>query len=65
VLAANNPTIGQPNGPGDVELCVDPYFPSTIPAVAPELKGLAAHFKGRNRLYLDSHVEFFRDARLK
>ena len=63
--AADNPVIGQPYSTSDVELAVDPYFPSTIPAVAPELKGLAAHPKGKNRLMLDSHVEFTRDARLK
>ena len=63
--AAENPAAGQPNGASEVELAVDPYFPSTIPAVAPELRGLAAHPKGRNRLMLDTHVEFTRDARLK
>jgi prepilin-type N-terminal cleavage/methylation domain-containing protein len=59
-----NPTIGSPNGPSDVELAVDPYFPSTIPAVAETLRGKAAHTKGRNRLYLDLHVDFLKDARL-
>lgn len=63
--AAENSVIGQPYSTSDVELVVDPYFPSTIPSVAAELKGLAAHPKGRNRLMLDSHVEFVRDARLK
>ena len=63
--AANNPAAGQPNGASEVELAVDPYFPGTIPAVATEMKGLAAHRKGRNRLMLDTHVEFTRDARLK
>jgi prepilin-type N-terminal cleavage/methylation domain-containing protein len=63
--AANNPVIGQPNSPSEVELAVDPYFPSTIPTVAPELKGMAAHPKGKNRLMLDTHVEFARDARLR
>jgi hypothetical protein len=63
--AANNPVAGQPDGPSEVELAVDPYFPSTIPAVASELKGLAAHPKGLNRLMLDSHVEFKKDKRLK
>ena len=63
--AAKNPAAGQPNGPSDTELVVDPYFPATIAAVAAELKGLAAHPKGRNRLMLDSHVEFTKDARLK
>ena len=62
---ANNPAAGQPNGASETELAVDPYFPSTIPAVAAELKGLAAHPKGRNRLMLDSHVEFTKDKRLK
>lgn len=65
VRAANNPVVGQPGGPSEVELAVDPYFPSTIPAVAAELKGLAAHPKGINRLMLDSHVEFKKDKRLK
>jgi prepilin-type N-terminal cleavage/methylation domain-containing protein len=62
---ANNPVVGQPNGPSEVELAVDPYFPGTIPAVATELRGLAAHPKGRNRLMLDTHVEFAKDSRLK
>ena len=61
--AANNPQAGQPGGPADVELTVDAYFPNTIPSVPPELKGRAAHPKGRNRLMLDGHVEFLRDAR--
>ena len=55
-----------PGGPAsDVELVVDPYFPKTIPTVPPELTGLAAHSRGRNRLMLDGHAEFVRDARLK
>jgi type II secretory pathway pseudopilin PulG len=63
--ASGNPVVGQPGGPSDVELAVDPYFPSTIPAVAAEFKGLAAHPRGMNRLMLDSHVEFKKDKRLK
>jgi prepilin-type N-terminal cleavage/methylation domain-containing protein/prepilin-type processing-associated H-X9-DG protein len=62
--AANNPIVGQPYSASDIELAVDPYFPSTTPA-APELKGLAAHPKGMNRLFLDGHVQFKKDARLK
>jgi prepilin-type N-terminal cleavage/methylation domain-containing protein len=62
---ANNPTVGNPSGPSEVELAVDPYFPSNISTVLDSLKGLAAHPKGRNRLYLDFHAEFWRDARLK
>jgi prepilin-type N-terminal cleavage/methylation domain-containing protein len=62
--AANNPVAGTPNGPSEVELGVDPYFPSTIKTVQPELLGLAVHPKGRNRLSLDGHAEFVRDARI-
>ncbi len=61
---ANNPTAGQPNGPAEVELAVDVYFPATIPSVAPELAGRAAHPRGRNRLMLDQSAAWFRDARL-
>ncbi len=61
--AANHPQAGQPGGAADVELTVDAYFPNTIPSVPPELKGRSAHPKGRNRLMLDGHVEFTRDAR--
>jgi prepilin-type N-terminal cleavage/methylation domain-containing protein/prepilin-type processing-associated H-X9-DG protein len=61
--AANNPQAGLPGGPADVELTVDIYFPNTIPSVPPELKGRTAHPGGRNRLMLDGHVEFIRDAR--
>ncbi len=61
--AANNPQAGSPAGASDVELTVDVYFPNTIGTVAPELKGRTAHPKGRNRLMLDSHVEYLRDAR--
>ncbi len=62
--AANNPQAGQPNGPVEVELAVDPYFPGTIPAVAEPLKARAAHPRGRNRLFLDGHAEFLKDPRL-
>ena len=62
---ANNPQAGQPNGPVQVELAVDPYFPNTIPSVSPELKGWSAHLGGRNRLMLDGHVEHFKDPRTR
>ncbi len=62
---ANNPVAGKPSSASDVELAVDPYFPATIPSVAPELKGRAVHRRGRNRLLLDTHAEFFPDARLR
>ncbi len=61
--AANNPTAGTPEGPADAELAVDPYFPRTIPSTPPALRGRAVHFGGRNRLFLDGHVRFLRDAR--
>src|ERR1051325_3481663 len=59
---ANDPIVGHPNGPVDVELAVDPYFPGTIPAVPADLKGRAMHRKGRNRLFLDNHAAFEKDA---
>jgi prepilin-type N-terminal cleavage/methylation domain-containing protein/prepilin-type processing-associated H-X9-DG protein len=61
--AAQNPQVGYPNGPADVELAVDPYFPGTIPTVPENLKGRAVHFGGRNRLFLDGHVKYLRDPR--
>ena len=61
--AANNPTVGQPQSPADVELVVDPYFPKTAP-VEPALKGLAVHAGGRNRGFLDGHAKWQRDVRL-
>jgi prepilin-type N-terminal cleavage/methylation domain-containing protein len=60
---ANNPIAGIPNGPSDVEIAVDPYFPNTIKSVPPELLGRSVHPGGRNRLSLDGHAEFVRDAR--
>lgn len=55
--------IGIPTGPVDTELAVDPYFPNTIAALPPEIRGRAVHLRGRNRLFLDGHAEFFRDPR--
>jgi prepilin-type N-terminal cleavage/methylation domain-containing protein len=63
--AANNPQAGTPQSLGDVELAVDPYFPSTAPTVAPELKGRSVQRGGRNRLMLDYRAEFFRDPRVR
>jgi prepilin-type N-terminal cleavage/methylation domain-containing protein/prepilin-type processing-associated H-X9-DG protein len=60
---ANNPTVGIPGGPSDVELVVDPYYPSSIPTVSPALKGRTIHPGGRNRLFLDSHVQYLIDSR--
>ena len=60
---ANDPTVGAVNGPVDVELGVDAYFPSPIPTVPPELKGHTIHAGGRCRVFLDGHVQFIKDAR--
>ncbi len=64
LLLASNPTVGFPNGPSDVELVVDPYFPATVAAVPPELKGRSIHHGGRNRLMLDFSAAFLKDSRL-
>lgn len=61
--SANDPTVGIINGVTDVELAVDPYFPKTIPTVAPELLGRTVHAGGRCRVFLDDHVQFIKDAR--
>ena len=67
-LQANNtptvdPTIGIINGATDVELAVDPYFPSTVATVDPALKGRTIHAGGRCRVFLDGHVQFIKDVR--
>ena len=63
LAAANDPTVGPIAGPSDVEMAVDPYFPKTIPTVTPTLLGRTIHPGGRDRVYLDGHVKFIRDAR--
>jgi len=60
---ANNPQAGNPDGPSDVELAVDPYFPGTIPTTPANLRGKSVHFGGRNRVFLDCHVKYLRDGR--
>jgi prepilin-type N-terminal cleavage/methylation domain-containing protein len=62
--AAENPTIGQPTSPSEVELAVDTYFPSTIGTVDPLLSGRSPHAGGRNRLMLDLSASFWSDPRL-
>jgi prepilin-type processing-associated H-X9-DG protein len=61
--AANDPLVGVINGPADVELTVDPYFPKTTPTVPAPLLGWTIHAGGRNRVFLDGHAQFFTDAR--
>ena len=60
---AGNPNAPPPNGPSDVELTVDVYFPNTVPGMPDDLKGRTAHPGGRNRLMLDGHAGFIRDSR--
>jgi prepilin-type N-terminal cleavage/methylation domain-containing protein/prepilin-type processing-associated H-X9-DG protein len=62
---ANNPQVGIPSGAVEVELAVDPYFPRTIPSVPETLRGRAVHRMGRNRLFLDGHVQFLKDQRTR
>lgn len=60
---SGNSTVGIISGAADVELAVDAYFPNTVPSVAEPLRGRSAHRGGRNRLLLDGHAYFLRDAR--
>ncbi len=62
---SGNPGAVDAQGPGDVELVVDPYFPRTVPSLPPEVAGWAAHLGGRNRLLLDGRVVHLRDVRLR
>ena len=62
---ANNPQAGMPGGPTDVQFAVDPYFPNTVPTVAPEINGRAGHPNGYNTLFLDNHATFVRDSRVQ
>jgi len=61
--AANDPTVGLINGPVDVELVVDPYYPATIPTVTSDLKGRTVHPGGRNRVFMDGHTQYIKDSR--
>lgn len=60
---ANDPNAPPLTGPADLELTVDVYFPRTVLSLPSELRGRTAHPGGRNRLMLDGHAKFFRDAR--
>jgi prepilin-type N-terminal cleavage/methylation domain-containing protein len=65
IRQANDATIVpiQPDGPAEVELAVDPYFPNTMTSLDASLRGKAVHMGGRNRVFLDAHVKYFRDFR--
>ena len=69
IAAENAPTVTDstinpavPQSEADLELAVDPYFPSTSSA-PPSFLGLAVHFGGRNRVFFDGHVKYLRDVR--
>lgn len=62
---ANNPFLGVPSGPSDVELVVDAYFPGTAPGLSPILSGKSSHPGRFNRLHLDGNARSIRDSRLK
>jgi prepilin-type N-terminal cleavage/methylation domain-containing protein len=61
--STNDPTIGHINGSVDVELMVDPYYPSTVPTAPAGFGGHTIHAGGRCRVYMDDHVQFIRDVR--
>jgi type II secretory pathway pseudopilin PulG len=61
--AANDSLVGAVNGPSDVELVVDAYFPATVASAPADLRGRAVHPGGRNRLLLDGHTQFLKDTR--
>ncbi|HEX3857213.1 MAG TPA: prepilin-type N-terminal cleavage/methylation domain-containing protein [Verrucomicrobiae bacterium] len=61
--STNDPTVGLINGPSDVELVVDPYFPNTVPTVPAGFSGRTIHSGGRCRIYLDGHTQFLKDVR--
>lgn len=62
---AESPFIPPVHGPTEVEMAVDPYFPGTISSLPQEVRGYGLHQGGRNELYLDNHVVFRKDGRLK
>jgi hypothetical protein len=61
---AANPQVGSIQGPGDVELVTDVYFPATAPGVEEVRRGRAPHPGGRHRLFLDGRAVWLRDKRL-
>jgi prepilin-type N-terminal cleavage/methylation domain-containing protein len=63
VAVTNDPALGIITSACDVELCVDSYFPNTIPSVAPELSGRTVHPGGRSRVMLDGHAIYIKDKR--
>jgi prepilin-type N-terminal cleavage/methylation domain-containing protein/prepilin-type processing-associated H-X9-DG protein len=62
---ADVPTVGYPQGVADVQMVIDPYFPTSAPNIERGLAGDAVHSGGRNQLYLDLHAKWLRDPREK
>jgi prepilin-type N-terminal cleavage/methylation domain-containing protein len=63
VAVTNDATLGIINSACDVEMCVDSYFPSTVPTAPPELSGRTVHPGGRCRVMLDGHAIYLTDKR--
>jgi len=63
VAVTNDPALGIIYSACDIEMFVDPYFPNTIPTVAPELNGRTIHPGGRCRVMLDGHAIYLKDKR--
>lgn len=63
IAVTNDTTLGIINSACDVELCVDAYFPNTVPTAPPDLKGRTVHPGGRSRVMLDGHAIYIKDAR--
>ncbi len=63
LVEAGDPIVGPIAGPCDVELVVDPYFPSTIASLPPDLRGHTIHPGGRNRVFMDGHTQYLKDKR--
>jgi prepilin-type N-terminal cleavage/methylation domain-containing protein len=61
--STNDPLVGPINGPSDVELAVDPYYPKTVPTVPSGFSGRTIHAGGRCRVFLDGHTQFIKDVR--
>lgn len=51
-------SVNNSDGLSQVELISDPYFPSDIPTVLPELRGKTPHKNGISTLFLDLRAKF-------
>jgi len=62
-VGTNDAALGVIYSACDVELCVDSYFPNTVPTAPPELSGRTVHPGGRSRVMLDGHAIYIKDKR--